>query len=133
MCSACWFDAKWVAKGKREVTGASLIMRYSWEAQTAQRQKYPVKPISLDGHHGLYVEMRVPRTVDVDRCDDVYYMFGEGKPGDAQHSSPLVQTLCGRLTGMRPEHAGQKAVCHHHSASSLDSMLRRLVRAHSSQ
>lgn len=92
-----------------------------------------VEPISLDGHHGLYVEMRVPRTVDVDRCDDGYYMFWEGKPGDAQHSSPLVQTLCGRLTGMRPEHAGQKAVCHHHSASSLDSMLRRLVRAHSSQ
>ena len=46
-----------------------------------------VEPISLDGHHGLYVEMRVPRTVDVDRCDDGYYMFWEGKPGDAQHTS----------------------------------------------
>jgi hypothetical protein len=33
----------------------------------------------------------------------------------------------------RPEHAGQRPVPYHHTGSSFDSMLRRLVRVHSSQ
>ena len=50
-------------------------------------------PTSLAGHDGLYLELRVPPEVDFDRCADGYYMFWEGKPGDAQHSADSPGSL----------------------------------------
>ena len=43
------------------------------------------EPVSLDGHDGLYLELRVPGRVDFGRCTDGSYMLWEGRPGDAQH------------------------------------------------
>jgi len=55
----------------------------------AQRRSVVSDPeaISLDGHDGLYLELRVPSEIDLDRCADGYYMFWEGKPGDAPHTA----------------------------------------------
>ena len=58
-------------------------------ASALEAQKLSVvsapQPVSLNGHKGLYFELRVPSKFDFDRCADGYYILWEGRPGDAQH------------------------------------------------
>ena len=49
------------------------------------------EPVSLDGHHGVVLEVTVPD--EVTRCDDDgRYVFWEGSPGDAHHQAPAGTT-----------------------------------------
>lgn len=62
-------------------------------------------PVSIDGHEGLYVELTVPRDVEIDECRDGYYLFLGGlarrrsapgfRPG---HDGAHVDPRCGRRT-----------------------------------
>ena len=61
-------------------------------AQRTTRTSKPV-PVTLDGHHGSYLELTVPATVRVARCADGYFMPWEGKPADAQHSVETPGTV----------------------------------------
>lgn len=42
-------------------------------------------PVSLDGHTGLFVELTVPRDIDVESCDEGALMLWQGSPGDQHH------------------------------------------------
>ncbi|HSV41246.1 MAG TPA: hypothetical protein VLI04_20965 [Nocardioidaceae bacterium] len=45
------------------------------------------RPVTLDGHDGLYLELTVPLDTVFDNCAEGYYKFWEGMPGDAQHTA----------------------------------------------
>jgi hypothetical protein len=52
------------------------------------------RPVSLDGHRGLYLELRVSVDVRFDDCDDGgYFMLWEGMPADAQHTADSPGTI----------------------------------------
>ncbi len=58
-------------------------------ALSAQRRTEvsDASPVSLDGHEGVTLEIRVPDDLEMDACDEGRYMFWEGSPDDAQHQT----------------------------------------------
>jgi hypothetical protein len=53
-------------------------------AQKLSAASAPV-PISLGGHEGLFLELKVPPNIDPDTCERDAYFVWEGLPGDAHH------------------------------------------------
>jgi hypothetical protein len=52
------------------------------------------RPVSLDGHRGLYLELTVSAGVRFDDCDDGgYFTLWEGMPADAQHTADSPGTV----------------------------------------
>lgn len=64
-------------------------------AMAAQKLTSVTKPVpvTLDGHQGLYLETTVPSGVKIPDCEGGYYMFWQGSPGDADHSSGSPGTV----------------------------------------
>jgi hypothetical protein len=50
------------------------------------------EPVTLDGHGGVRLTVRVPADLDDSRCTEGRYMFWNGSPGDAHHQAPLGTT-----------------------------------------
>ncbi len=72
------------AQGAREIGGSVDDLVRALRAQRLTSTSPPA-PVTLDGHDGIYVELTVPRDVSFENCDQGYYYFWEGRPGDAQH------------------------------------------------
>jgi hypothetical protein len=48
--------------------------------------------VTLGGHDGVLISVRVPADLDVSRCTEGRYMFWQGSPGDAHHQAPVGTT-----------------------------------------
>lgn len=69
-----------------EIGGSVDDLVEALEAQRLTRTSTP-EPVTLGGHEGRYVELAPPRDVDFAECDEGYFMFWEGSPGDADHQA----------------------------------------------
>jgi hypothetical protein len=50
------------------------------------------EPVTLGGHDGVLLSVRVPDDLDGAGCTEGRYMFWQGSPGDAHHQAPLGTT-----------------------------------------
>jgi hypothetical protein len=50
------------------------------------------RPVTLGGHEGVLLSVRVPADLDGTGCTEGRYMFWQGSPGDAHHQAPIGTT-----------------------------------------
>ena len=50
------------------------------------------EPVTLDGHDGVLLSVRVPDDLDGAGCTEGRYVFWQGSPGDAHHQAPAGTT-----------------------------------------